>query len=168
MRVTIRRLRADQWQTYRDLRLASLRDAPDAFATSYDEAVHWDESAWLDGFALPSWFAYIGDTPVGMVRVGRGDEDVPELISMWVAPSARGSSAAGQLVESVLAWARDAGKSGVALGVVADNARALGLYRRCGFAPTGVTVTLPDGRSEIEMEHRFPTPEVSRGAATHA
>ncbi len=167
MRVAIRQLRTDQWQTYRDLRLASLRDAPEAFATSYEDALRWDESDWLDGFALPCWFAFIGDAPVGMVRVGRCDEDVPHLISMWVAPSARGSSAAGQLVESVLAWARAAGKSGVALGVVADNARALGLYRRCGFVPTGVTSTLPDGRAEIEMEHRFDAPQGSRAAGTH-
>jgi GNAT superfamily N-acetyltransferase len=155
MRPVIRRLRAEQWQTYRDVRLMALRDAPEAFGASYEDALRFAESDWIEGFALPSWFAFIGDAPVGVVRMARSEEEVPRLISMWVAPPERGSSAAGQLVESALQWARDAGKAGVALNVVADNARAQALYRRCGFAPTGVTGILPDGRSEIEMAQWF-------------
>lgn len=163
MHPVIRQLQSDQWETYRDVRLASLRDAPEAFEMSFEDAIDFDESDWRDGFALPSWFAFISDEPVGMVRVARIDEELPHLISMWVAPSARGSSAAGRLVDCVLAWARAAGKSGVALRVVTSNARAQSLYRRCGFVPSGRTATLSDGRAEIEMEHRFRTSQRATG-----
>lgn len=163
MQPVIRQLRADEWETYRDVRLASLRDAPEALQMSFEDAIDFDESDWRAGLALPTWVAFVGDEPVGIVRVARIDEEIPHLTSMWVAPSARGSSAAGRLVESVLACARVSGKSGVALRVVTSNARAQSLYRRCGFVPSGRTATLPDGRREIEMEHRFTTRQLATG-----
>jgi GNAT superfamily N-acetyltransferase len=153
----IRQLRADQWETYRDVRLASLRDAPEAFAASFEDAAAFDESDWRHGLSLPCWMAFVGDEPVGMVRAARIDEEQPHLISMWVAPSARGSSVAELLVESVLAWARAADKSGVGLRVMSSNTRAQSLYLRCGFAPSGRTERLADGRVEIEMVHRLTT-----------
>jgi ribosomal protein S18 acetylase RimI-like enzyme len=65
-------------------------------------------------------------------------EDGVELASMWVAPHARGTGAAGALVDAVVAWA-DAAT--VTLYVVEANVRARRLYERHGFVTTGGTWT---------------------------
>lgn len=91
-----------------------------------------------------------------MVRVFcHDDKDLPELVSMWVAPSFRGSDAAGELLRQVLDWAKSEGHSGIYLRVMTANARAIRFYERLGFSPNGITDELPDGRAELEFEHRF-------------
>ncbi|MDF8263854.1 GNAT family N-acetyltransferase [Luteipulveratus flavus] len=152
----IRRLERREWQTYRAIRLAALADAPAAFGGTYANAAAYPEQTWRDWCAQPSWFAFEGEEPVGMVRVGSQDaHDLPELISMWVAPQARGTSTAADLVGRVLSWARAEGERGVRLRVIDDNHRARALYERVGFVLNGTRDTLPDGRAEVEMECVF-------------
>ncbi len=151
----VRALGRDEWRLYRDVRLAALRDSPQAFATSYDAAIGMDESEWREALALPCWVAFRGDEAVGMVRLSDVRDGRAHLLSMWVAPAARGSLAGEALVEAALRAARTAGADCVDLRVVTANTRAQSFYRRCGFVPTDATFTLPDGRPEIEMVHRF-------------
>lgn len=155
MPITIRRLSHDDWKLYREVRLAALKDAPEAFASTYGDAVRQDEAYWRDAMNLPCWFAFDDDQAVGMVRIADAADGLPHLLSMWVAPGSRGSSAGAQLVEAALDWARQRGHAGVDLQVVTDNLRAQSFYRRCGFEPTGDTFILPDGRPEIAMAIHF-------------
>jgi ribosomal protein S18 acetylase RimI-like enzyme len=60
------------------------------------------------------------------------------LVGMWVAPDYRGQGVADRLVEAVCSRARQAGAAAVMLWVTEINARAIALYRRHGFTPTGV------------------------------
>lgn len=93
-----------------------------------------------------------------MVRVfWHDDKDLPELASMWVKPQARGGDAAPRLISEVLTWAATEGVPGVYLTVLANNIRAKRLYERLGFISNGISHHLPDGRVEIELEHRFNT-----------
>src|SRR5262249_25944453 len=57
-----------------------------------------------------------------------------ELISMWVAPFARGRGVGDALVNAVIEWAREQQASTVALGVLEGNERAVAFYRRHGFS----------------------------------
>lgn len=155
MGLQIRRLHPEEWQTYRDVRLASLKDTPSAFASTYDDALQFEEARWREALAIPAWLACCDDRPVGLVRLGGLDGELPHLLSMWVAPSARGSAAGALLVQAALDQARSQDKAGVSLRVVTSNARAQSFYRRCGFVDTGACYTLSDGRPEIEMEHLF-------------
>lgn len=156
MTTSIRSLSADEWRVYRDVRLRALQDAPEAFGGSYEAAAACPDQQWIDWCGQPSWFAFDGPRPVGMVRVfPRDDNDLPELVSMWVAPEVRGTDAAGRLVQCVLQWAAAVGEAGVHLHVMAENARAARLYERLGFVRTGITEVLPVGRTEVEWEHRF-------------
>jgi len=52
----------------------------------------------------------------------------------------------------VAAWARAAGHTALRLDVGDANARAVGLYARLGFAPTGVTSAFPPPRQHV-VEH---------------
>ncbi len=151
-------LTPDDWRRWRALRLAALADAPYAFGSTLVGTLASD--------AEPFWRARLTTVPHNLVVV-RGGADArqdvamvsltapasadepPELISMWVAPAARGTGAAGTAVEAVLGLAADAhpGRP-VVLSVFADNHPAVRLYARHGFVDVGVS---PDDDRERRM-----------------
>jgi ribosomal protein S18 acetylase RimI-like enzyme len=70
-----------------------------------------------------------------------------ELISMWVAPAARGRGVGDRLIEAIESWAVLAcGAVELRLAVMPGNEKAIALYRRVGFAETGeLGDPAPDG-----------------------
>jgi RimJ/RimL family protein N-acetyltransferase len=149
-------LGADQWQRWRALRLAALAQAPEAFGSTLAE---WSdagdtEERWRSRWAgVPHNLVVVRDgRDVGMVSLtaphGTG---LPELISMWVAPEARGAGVADAAVEAVLALAAEVhpGRA-VALSVYEVNHAARRLYARHGFVDAGPS---PDGDDELLMIH---------------
>lgn len=151
----IRPLDPADWQTYRDVRLAALHDAPYAFFTKIADTLGFEEKDWKEGAVVPCWIAYQDGTAVGMARMHTFDEGLPHLISMWVAPDVRGTDTGERLVQSVALRAMKDGHPGLALRVIHGNDRAAAFYRRLGFVDNGVVETLPDGRTESEMELSF-------------
>jgi predicted N-acetyltransferase YhbS len=96
----------------RDLRIAALADAPDAFGSTLDEALQKSASQWKAEIASIQTFVAVEDgRDVGMVRAIRADTDEQSayLISMWVAPEKRGSHVGELLVGAVIEWARESG-----------------------------------------------------------
>lgn len=155
--VTVRRLAADDGQTYRAIRLAMLRESPSAFGGTHDEAARNDERVWrqrlTDNAVL---LARVAWTPAGSAMYsvyGAADPGDCSLFGMWVDPGFRRTGVGRALVESVLAQARAAGKRRVILHVVADNLGARRLYERAGFVATGRSVPYPhdDRLTEVEM-----------------
>jgi ribosomal protein S18 acetylase RimI-like enzyme len=72
-----------------------------------------------------------------------------ELISLWVAPAARGRGVGDEAVRQVLTWVRrEYPASRVVLSVKVDNDHAIRLYRRHGFVDAGVS---PEDRDERLM-----------------
>jgi ribosomal protein S18 acetylase RimI-like enzyme len=59
------------------------------------------------------------------------------LISMWVAPEARGTGVGDALIEATCQWAREAGAGELRLDVKEDNVQAIRLYIRHGFVDVG-------------------------------
>jgi len=83
-----------------------------------------DEDRWrrrlLD--APVNLIADLDGRPAGMASgTTTGDATEREVISLWVAPFARGRGIATALVLAVVGWARDAGARRVVLEVKADN-----------------------------------------------
>jgi ribosomal protein S18 acetylase RimI-like enzyme len=157
--IELRELTSNDWPTWRELRLAALGEAPYAFGSTLAE---WSgdgdlESRWRDRLSVPGSInlaAVVDGRPVGMASGMPSDgPEAVELISMWVAPSARGAHVGDRLVEAVSAWAREAGYPQLWLSVVPDNTAAIGLYRRQGFVDTEVEGELmADGvRRELVM-----------------
>ncbi len=142
----------DQWPTWRDVRLRALEDAPEAFGASLadwsgagDTAERWRGR--LDDVAA-NFVAYLDDQPVGQVSGAQWDDgDQVDLISMWVAPEARGLGVGDALVEAVARWGTEVGARSVALMVKVDNDPAIGLYKRHGYRRTDT----PEQEGEIEM-----------------
>jgi GNAT superfamily N-acetyltransferase len=137
----LRVLTPDDWRVWRALRLRALGTDPGAFGSRLAD---WQgegdrEERWRGRLAHPgslNLVAELGGVGVGMAS-GIPGEDVPELISMWVAPEARGRGVGDALVAAIVAWAVDRGAVALGLAVVADNEPAVRLYVRHGFVPTG-------------------------------
>ena len=74
-----------------------------------------------------------------------------QLISMWVAPKARGRGVARDLIGAVAGWALGRGSDRVVLFVQEANAPAQALYERAGFRPTGDRAPASGGRSAFKL-----------------
>lgn len=137
-------LTPDDWRLWRELRLAALADAPDAFLSRLAD---WQgagdtEARWRARVGAPGvgcFVAMLDGRPCGMVSgsADRDGEPVTWLESVWVRPEARGRGVLDRLVSTVAAAAREAGHNAVQLEVRASNARAAAAYERLGFRPTG-------------------------------
>src|SRR4051794_6857935 len=99
----IRRITLDDLATYREIRLRALQDSPSAFGSTYGEESMRPDDVWrdrvmrcTDGAEFAVFLAYDADGCVGLAG-GIVDDHLDtdrELISMWVAPSHRGTSVA--------------------------------------------------------------------------
>jgi GNAT superfamily N-acetyltransferase len=146
--VLVRETVMDDWPALRDIRLAALRDAPDAFASTYEEQVAFEEADWRQRIARGGTFlAYLPEVdasePVGLAGGYQAGPDTVGLISMFVRPEARGHGVGEALISAVLDWGRARNASSVHLWVTETNKSACLLYERCGFSPTGERQPLP-------------------------
>jgi ribosomal protein S18 acetylase RimI-like enzyme len=164
--IQLRPLREGEASLLRDLRLRALRDAPAAFADSFDGGRALPREAWIEWATMgaPSTtgltvVAVDGDEWLGM-SVGRLLDDRPDSVwleALWVDPSVRRAGLGSRLIEAVAAWSRDQGARTLELSVTDNNEPAKGLYRRCGFVATGRRRPLPadPSRTEVFLSRRL-------------
>jgi ribosomal protein S18 acetylase RimI-like enzyme len=151
--VLVRATTLDDWQAMRELRLQALRDAPDAFASTYAREIAFEPAEWhrrttRDG----SFLAYLDNGELAGLAGGFEEEPgVVELISMFVRPQARGYSVGEALVDAVAAWATNRNAASVHLWVTETNKPALRLYERCGFTATSERQPLPSNPAIGEL-----------------
>ena len=152
----IQRLTVEEVARLRSIRLCALRDAPDAFGSTFEEAAVRPLEVWSKQLSgLATFVAVVGNSDVGLVR-GMPDGkagDTAWLISMWVAPEARGRGVGAALIDAVVKWARSEEFVKLLLDVGDLNVSAIALYTRKGFEPSGEVGTLPPPRQHIR-EHR--------------
>ena len=157
--VAIRRLGPDDWQAWRELRLAALAEAPGAFGSTLADWADAGEDRWRARLGIPgshNVLAVLDGRPVGMASgVPTDDPGLVKLISMWVSPGVRGRSVGRTLVGEVEGWACRVGANLLCLDVVEGNTAALALYERAGFRPTGEVLD-EDGRRELRMSKVLP------------
>lgn len=154
--VTLRVLTADEWALFREVRLEALREAPYAFDSTLDD---WQgerdtEERWRQRLTNVPFnvIAYVENAPSGMASATQPNADgTIELISMWVAPFARGAGVGDALVATVTRWARERRIGTVALEVMEDNARARAFYRRHGFVDRGCVEDPAESRRKLRM-----------------
>lgn len=159
MAVEVRRIREDEADVLRRVRLAALLDTPSAFAKTHAEEAAYDDAewrrragGWAQGTAGATFFARRDGDVLGLVgahRIGGGTE----LVSMWVDPSHRGEGVADALVDAVVAWADG---EAVELWVTRGNERAIAFYRRAGFVETNDVQPLPSDPCKDEQRMRRP------------
>lgn len=170
--VTVRALGEDDWQIYRQTRLAALRESPAAFVSTLAEEDGYDEDFWRlrmrrstrllaerDGAAIG--VASVGDAkPV----IGDGDteidglagEHVAEIFGMWVEPASRGSGVAWRLVEAAAVEAHRSDHSHLMLWVAVDNGRAVAFFSSYGFRPSDARRPMRTDTTLTEMAMVLP------------
>jgi GNAT superfamily N-acetyltransferase len=136
----VRELGPDDWRDFRDLRLQALSDAPYAFGSTFADWRDAVEERWRGRLtAVPyNVIAEVSGRPAGMASGSIEGDEPAELISMWVAPSARGLGVGGALIDAVAKWAAVARPGELRLQVVDGNEHAIRLYARNGFVDRGV------------------------------
>jgi len=152
----IERLRPEDWKRLKKLRLDALKDSPDAFGSTLESALRYNDSDWESSIGKLTTFVAVQDgLDRGMLRCAP-DKSNPSsifLISMWVAPAARRKGLAEKLIEVSAQWAQSAGYEKFILDVADNNISAIKLYSKLLFEPNGETGTLPSPREHI-TEHR--------------
>lgn len=145
--IEVQLLGPDDWQLWRQLRLEALAESAAAFRSTLAE---WTGS----GDAEERWRTRLSRVPLnimlrsngapaGMVSACIRADGIAELISMWVAPFARGRGVGNAAVRVVLGWAQP---REVMLSVKSDNRPAIALYQRHGFVDAGQSPDDPDER----------------------
>jgi ribosomal protein S18 acetylase RimI-like enzyme len=145
--VTVRSLGEEDWREFKAIRLAALRDSPDAFAASADDEEGFEEDFWRLRVRRSTRLVAVRrdsdgnaeSQPVGVVSLGQGKDDegrVAEIFGLWVAPDARGTGVATKLVEASAERARRDGRTHVSYWVGTDNGRAVAFASGIGFRPT--------------------------------
>ena len=141
--ITVRRIQIGETDLYKQMRLASLRDAPYAFGTAYDSALQRTAESWHEqaertaqGTDRATFIAFFDDLPIGMTALYRREDtvDTGELLQVWVGPEHRGTNVAWDLMDAAFKWARENNFGRIIAGVTKVNARALKFYIKYGFS----------------------------------
>ncbi|MFJ6385391.1 GNAT family N-acetyltransferase [Kitasatospora sp. NPDC092039] len=176
--IIIRRVRIEDWQQARDLRLEALLDpvAAVAFLETHEQAVTRPEEFWQDRTTRaatdPHVAQFVAEAEDGrwlgsmtalVERSGgagalEGDVvevDQAHVVAVYVRPEARGTGLALDLIRTVQEWAWSLTEpriERVRLFVHEDNPRAEALYRKAGFEPSGVVLSVPGDQRGREVE----------------
>ncbi|TDD08732.1 GNAT family N-acetyltransferase [Nonomuraea deserti] len=154
-KVVITHLGPGEADRLRSVRLRALQDAPDAFGSSYGREVAFPPEKWAERSSDPGsrwWVAESGGADVGLVCVLLEDSGA-HLLSMWVAPEARGGGVGSRLVDTAVEWARSTGAEEIGLWAVDRNHTARALYARKGFTPSGRVMALPSNPDLMESHY---------------
>lgn len=142
MQEQIQRIRPDQADVLRGLRLLGLEDAPDAFGRRYAEVAARPFQYWCDHvqrYASSSdsatFVLYRAGKPVGMAGayLEGGRRDHAYICNMWVEPAYRRGGAGARLVDTANRWLAEQGVERINAWVVDTNDTALRFYETLGF-----------------------------------
>jgi ribosomal protein S18 acetylase RimI-like enzyme len=138
--LNLRFLRPADWRTLRQVRLAALRDSPDAFTSHYAHERWWTEKDWRRTLKSSTWIvAQKAGEVIGVARSGR-ERGIPRarnLESIWVAPTYRHQGLCRDLVLALAERERRMGATHLLLWVLDGNSDALCAYEALGFQMMG-------------------------------
>ncbi|MEM7101267.1 MAG: GNAT family N-acetyltransferase [Pseudomonadota bacterium] len=141
----ILRLSNSDWRTYKSLRIAALRDSPDAFGSTLASALTVSDADWEKRISTASsvldlpLFARVQGKGVGLAWGAMIEDDITtaHLFQMWVALEARGAGIGAALVAKTIEWARQNHAKRMMLSVTAADTPAWRMYLSAGFQAFG-------------------------------
>jgi ribosomal protein S18 acetylase RimI-like enzyme len=159
----IRTLEASEWAQYREIRLRSLADSPDAFCSKFAAEEALSPAVWTA--RLYAAAASTNDNPlvaeldgniVGLLwaKVDAANDSIVNIFQVWVAPESRGRGVAAALFDEAIAWARRKNGQTLQLSVTCGDTSAVRLYARIGFENDGPP-TRREGSSLMEQSMRL-------------
>ncbi|MFJ3395146.1 GNAT family N-acetyltransferase [Leifsonia aquatica] len=159
----VRRLREEDWESFRDLRMEMLQDTPIAYTETYESALDLPEAEWRfrarrgASESCCALIAFDESAPTIFLATMTVFEDSSgsfQVVGVYASPSTRGSGLAKLMLGRLVDWARNRGAGGqLSLLVHEKNSRAFNFYLKAGFAPSGQAspYTLDPAFCELEM-----------------
>jgi GNAT superfamily N-acetyltransferase len=148
----VRRIKMGEAEIYKRLRLAALKDSPEAFSTTYESALARTAASWsaqveeaAQGNDRGIFLAFCDHEAVGMAALYR-DGDHPqtgEILQMWIASPYRSQGIGKQLLDTIVDWARACRFEELKAQVTGLNQRAIPFYENYGFKHSPVLHSLP-------------------------
>ena len=107
--ILVRRIQIGEGELFKLMRLTALYESPSAFASTYEAALRHSPESWSEqadstarGSDRATFIAFSDDSPIGIAALYRTEEnDVGELLQMWVSPEYRGKRVARNLMDPV-------------------------------------------------------------------
>ena len=158
--IKIRKIESTDWEIYKELRLRSLQESPEAFGATYSAESKLPDEIWklrCEGNGSSQLFypviAEHEGTPCGLAWsvVHETKGDVAHIYQMWVSPDTRGLGLARAMIEKIITWAKDNKIRQLKLDVTTTNQAAISLYKAIGFVPHGQLEPLRKG-SNLTMQ----------------
>lgn len=143
----VKRLGAIDAEHYWSLRLEALQKNPEAFITTYDEALQRAKpiettAERLSNDRAYTYGAFDGEKLQGVVTFIPGEhkkfEHKGEIFAMYVSPNARGKGVGRQLIQACINQAKITSIEQIQLSVVSTNKPAKQLYDSMGFQAYGI------------------------------
>jgi ribosomal protein S18 acetylase RimI-like enzyme len=160
MTAVIERFKADEWPSYRDLRLRALTESPEAFGSTLAQELPRSDEEWeqrlLSGIRsaadLPL-VARLGTASVGLAwcRVLHAEPGTASLYQVWIAPEHRGCGIGRRLIQTSMDWARMKGVQQLVLSVTCGDTPARRMYEQLGFIAAGRPQPLRPGSDLLEQ-----------------
>lgn len=132
----VRVLGPDDWRTWRDIRLRSLADAPEAFGSTLARERDFAEEDWLRWLTGVAVLATVDGVPAALGGGYRVRDGWMQVVAMWTAPAYRRRGLALRILDVVVTAARAEGRR-LVLDVARGNPAARTAYERYGFVATG-------------------------------
>jgi ribosomal protein S18 acetylase RimI-like enzyme len=127
---------------YRPLRLAALRQHPDAFGSSFEEEQDDDLTRMIGARPSVTLGGFVDEALAGIaglvVSPRLKQRHKGHVVGVYVAPSCRRTGLAGALLDRLIQEARASGLVQLTLSVTVGNEAARRLYQQAGFIAYGV------------------------------
>lgn len=144
----IRSLTSSDAKDYWELRLEALQQNPEAFATTYEDAISRKDplkrvATNLDASSSTTFGAYVENELVGVMTLSKEEltklQHRINLFAVYVTPRMRGKHIGEALLKEVIQAAKQfPGVEKINLSVVTTNTAAIYLYEKFGFTTFGV------------------------------
>lgn len=144
----IRKLTGDDAKAYWELRLEALQQNPEAFATTYEDAIMRTEplkrvAKNLDTEESSSLGAFIDNELIGVMTIAEeGAQKLRHrvnLFAVYVTPRVRGRQVGTALLQTVIEHTKQLSHvEKINLTVVSTNEQAIRLYEKVGFKAFGL------------------------------
>jgi RimJ/RimL family protein N-acetyltransferase len=152
--ITLRRLKADDVASYREIRLEGLKNHPEAFSASWEDEAGRPASWWMERLQTNAVFGASIDHSSLLGVAGLRLHDWAKLRhkailwGVYIRPQARRTGLAASLVRQIVEQARPLVEE-IGVTVVASNTVACRLYSAAGFKPYGLE------RRALKIGHEY-------------
>ncbi|KAA1010535.1 GNAT family N-acetyltransferase [Paraburkholderia panacisoli] len=172
--LTVRRIAADQGAVFRELRTASLREAPYAFGATLEDALSADVASFdataadrAVSVSTSTFILYTEGHPAGLIEAHFDDTAARRafVCELWVAPAVRHLRGGELLVDTAGSWLAAEGATEIFAWVADANRNAMRFYEALGFNQTGEHRRVARAPEQIEsllVRHVPGTSQVSQ------